>query len=304
MSDSVQKVDIPTMSVSELDQVYITSRIQISEVNALDIIQNHISEQNFWPDDLNTLFRVTCLYVPFWSIKGRGVGRWSASIGTHHVRSRVCRSCSGTGRVESLAKIGAQFITGGSGSTKTTCPKCGGGGVKEEKFTTWDQQEANVAVDVQQLEQNTVSSLDLECGEQHVDVANFIGSDELDNSTEIVIPKITDEKSGLSLAEDIIDKKLRSSAKNSALGDEVENFQMLYKQYENPQAILVLYPIYFGRYDYKDEDLNIQIDGVTGTIHMELPKSVRLKQGALTTLGIIALIAAVIFICIAIVESI
>lgn len=92
-------------------------------------------------------------------------------------------------------------------------------------------------------------------------------------------PINADRDAGNRIAEQMIREAVSGNARSAArsLG-KVRNLNIAYVNIEALESHVWLYPIFSGNYHFEEVEHMIQIDGVTGKLFIEVPKSVKKKR--------------------------
>ena len=206
-----------------------------------------------------------CYYLAHWILEGRASGNWSASIGTSQQKISTCKNCHGKGGWYDMWQEWHK------------CPTCATSGKIVENFTHWNSQSgiANGEINGKVVE-NLADSIEIQCGKRDFKVEEILFSSTQLRDVIVLRPKSVDENSGKILIENILHGNLKLDASRSAskLGS-VKDLKIGFVNFENINVRHWLYPIFIGTYDYEGKSHLIQIDGITGKLHIEIPESIR-----------------------------
>ncbi|GJM42993.1 MAG: hypothetical protein DHS20C20_32750 [Ardenticatenaceae bacterium] len=161
------------------------------------------------------------------------------------------------------------------------CTTCNGSGRVEKTETIWNNQSGFVeaTVDGHIVENYDQEQINLKCGKRKFSVdSSWLSADVLEKY-DVISPLQTDSEVGEQLAEKITCHQTEEEAHRiaSQMG-QVKNLQVVNLQTQNLGAYLWLYPLLLGQYAYDEELWQLQIDGVTGKMWGDVPKSVKGKQ--------------------------
>ena len=278
---------VPASSLS--GTVTITQPISDSQVK--DLVQTWISRQDkFWPSELTTdvLTRnLQCVYAAHWILYAKASGTWAASIGVNHERYEICSSCKGK-----RGRWGKNIY---GDATFYECGSCGGKGQVRKTFTVWNSQSgvANASLNGRVVE-NIANDIRIRCGKRDLKANESLLSPPFQSDILVLQPKNTGDVAGQRIAENLVHAEVKRDAQSTASGlGRVRDLQIAYVNVEGVQARTWLYPIFLGIYHFEEALHLVEIDGVTGNLHIDVPKSVRNKR-ILNALKIIAIITAVI----------
>jgi hypothetical protein len=199
-----------------------------------------------------------------WILYGSASGSWSASIGIDRKRNAICGSCHGRGR-----------DNGGY-----LCYRCSGSGQLEKTETEWHSQ-SGVAKGILNgdVVPNIPESIEIKCGKRDYKAKESPLSTTEHSNIFVLQPKSMGDQAGQSLAKKMVEIETEQDGKYAArsLGH-MRNYRAGYIQVESVDARAWLYPIYFATYQYEQEHLWVQLDGITGQVHIDVPKSVKNKR--------------------------
>lgn len=247
-----------------------------------------------WPPEITPeqlVEQLSVYYLPYWVVSGRGSGQWSASIGVDHTKIAICSTCSGKGRAATVFNLMED---------NAECTTCNGSGRVEKTETIWSSQAGFVEASVTNrvLENFDVERANLKCGKRKFDVeSTWLPEDEVTECK--LIPTLqTDAEAGKQRAIETILTEAKDEAQRitSDMGY-VRNLQTINLQTHDVNFYMWLYPLYLGHYLFEDELWTLQIDGVTGKMWGEVPKSVKSKQwqDRIVALLIVVGIAAIVY---------
>jgi len=278
---------VPASSLS--GTVAITQPISDSQVK--DLVQTWVSRQDkFWPSELTTdvlTYNLQCMYAAQWILYANASGTWAASIGVDHERYEICPSCKG--------KRGVWGKNISNEPTFYECGSCSGKGQVKKTFTVWNSQSgiANASLNGRVIE-NIANDIRIRCGKRDIKANESFLSSPFPSDILVLQPKNTGDAAGQRIAENLVRSEVKRDAQSTAsrLG-RVRDLQVAYVNVEGVQARTWLYPIFLGTYHFEEALHLVEIDGVTGKLRIDVPKSVRNKR-VFNTLKIIAIIIAVI----------
>mgnify|MGYP003376499485 CR=1 FL=1 len=262
--------DFNVVSATSIQGVVTISKPAISYAQVKDLIDAWIAKQDqFWPKDLTgevLVKNVNVLYAAHWILSGEASGTWSASIGVDRTEYIPCNNCSGRGRYRAADMFGDM--------KDFPCPKCDARGVQERTRLEWHSQSGVARGRVGQvIVENVASNTEIRCGKRDKKASEY----KLDpnNSISVFVPEGIDQTIGLAKAKDMVVSSLNSDANNAASGlGRVQDLRLGRVDIERLDARTWLYPIYAGRYEYDGNSHLIEVDGITGKMHLEEPKSV------------------------------
>ncbi|MCA9917097.1 MAG: hypothetical protein KC445_04050 [Anaerolineales bacterium] len=244
--------------------------------NLNEIVGKWVKKQGrHWPEEITAEHLVEQLshhYLPYWVVSGTGSGQWSASIGTNHTKIAICSTCGGKGRAATILNMMED---------NAECTSCNGSGRVEKTETLWNNQSGFVetTVDSRVVENYGQEHINLKCGKRNFSVdSSWLSPKEIEKY-DIIPPLQTEAGIGQRLAEEITRRKTEDEAHTiaSQMG-QVKNLQVVNVHTQNIQAYLWFYPLLLGSYEYDDAFWQLQIDGVTGQMWGEVPKSIKSKQ--------------------------
>jgi hypothetical protein len=131
---------------------------------------------------------------------------------------------------------------------------------------------ANATIDRRIIE-NVAAGIEIRCGERDRSAPEH----QLDQQDDelVLLPERMDHEAGLALGKDAVLSALKSDAHHiaSRLG-RVRDLRLGHVNVESLDARTWLYPIYAGRYDYEGYSHLVEVDGITGKVYVEVPRSV------------------------------
>ena len=269
--------------------ITITQPLSNSQVR--DLVKTWVSKQDkFWPPELtnDVLVRnLQCVYAAQWILYAKASATWSASIGIDQERYEICSSCKGArGRWGKNVYGDATFYE---------CPVCGGKGQVRKTFTKWISQSgvANGTLNGRVVA-NVANNIRFRCGNRDLKANESPLSTPLPSDILVLQPESVGDLEGRKLADSLVRQAVKQDAQSiaSRLG-RVRDLQLAYVNVEDVKARTWLYPIFLGVYHFEDASHLVEIDGVTGKPHIDVPKSVRNKR-ILNVLKILGIIAAII----------
>lgn len=250
------------------------SQADISFEQAKRLIDEWVAKQDkFWPPELtgDVLAKNLRIYhAAHWIVSGVASGNWSASIGVDRTEYIPCSNCSGRGRYRA-----SDF----SGNIKDfPCPSCSARGVQERTRTDWHSQSgvARGVVD-QRIIENVAADTEIRCGKRDRSASEY----QLSHRDGVLVftPERLDHETGLALAKNAVQSSLSADANHAASGlGRVRDLRLGYVNFESLDARTWLYPIYAAKYEFEGSSHLIEIDGITGKIHVQVPSSVRSQR--------------------------
>lgn len=263
------------------------------------IVQNLISKQGkHWPDELNAdalTDNLKLFHLPYWVVSGKGSAQWSASIGVDRQVPKRCSTCGGRGRYTPIWS-----------TDERRCDNCAGTGQALGTETFWSSQSGFVEAEASnQVRENFDSTaLNLKCGDRQFKVNSFWVENTQTSTYNVIAPASANGTAGKHAAQLAVEDALRNKARSIASGmGSVRDLQVGYVQTSNEQFETWLYPMYLGYYAAGNEQLPIQIDGITKKIWAEIPSGVkdlrRKDRNRKIAYGIATLITLAIFILVA-----
>lgn len=249
---------------------------QLSAGQLQEIMSKWVKKQGrHWPEEITSeqlVEQVSDHYLPYWVVSGKGSGQWSASIGTEHTKITICSTCNGKGRAATVFNMMED---------NAECTTCNGSGRVEKTETLWNSQAGFVeaSVDGRIIKNFDEEAINLKCGKRQFDVqSSWLAVEELEHYS--LIPALfTDAESAHRLAVEITLAETKDEAQRiaSQMGY-VKNLQTANVHTQNIGFYAWLYPLLLGQYEFDDALWTLQIDGVTGKIWGEVPKSIKSKQ--------------------------
>lgn len=246
-------------------------------------------QDSFWPEELtfDILTRNAQLaFAPHWILDGKASGSWSASIGQDRTVHKTCSSCHGRGEWQGTDINGKPRMY--------NCSSCGGTGQKSETVTDWHSQSGVATGSINgKILENVANDTPIRCGKRELSADEHWLAEPFPNDILIFEPEVVGNEAGLALAEKHLEKSVYDDGYNSASGlGQVRNFKLGYVNIESKGARTWLYPIYVANYNYGEQEYLIEMDGITGKLHIEIPGAVRAKR-IFKWLAIVAAIAAI-----------
>lgn len=221
-----------------------------------------------WPDDVKIEAlgeNLSLYYVPYWVVDFKTMVSWSADIPVYKILSKECIQCSGSGFIDD--------------SLKDKCSTCHGvGAVEEKELIFWDNRRGRVSYNGTKVYENLrqegliKTKLDVDKLREKIQDLDVLKNNKID----ILFPKL---KSVSNIKKSIrvdlenysmnkVDKKVKYENKK------YKNYRSEYKEITS-DATLCLSPVYLGYYKYGQEILDVEINGITGSIYVQNPKPVR-----------------------------
>lgn len=249
--------------------ITMTQPIAISEVHTR--IQNWLGEQGkFWPEDLTVDVLTNELYLCYmahWRLDATASAPWSATIGTERDKYEICSSCKGTRGRWNKNIAGDPYFS--------DCPSCDGKGQVRKSYTEWFNQSgyANAVLD-HAVVLNVANGVKFRCGNRNYGAPYDVPSAPADAM--VLEPEAADRASGLKLARNVVYAQLQNDSLASAerLG-RVRDIRLGDASIKGVNAQIWLYPMFVGTYDYAGDSYSVEVDGVTGKLHVDTPTSVK-----------------------------
>jgi hypothetical protein len=251
----------------------------------------------FWPKELTIdilMDNLQCVYIPYWILSARASGAWSASIGIKREKYELCGSCKG--------KRGIYIKNVWNETVFSKCGTCNGAGQVKKRYTEWFSQSgvANGSIDGR-IYENTVQKIKLRCGKRNVKAKELVLESPFRSDIKIFQMKNVDDNAGLQIAEKLVRDAVYKDARRTASGlGKVRDLRVSHIQVDGVKARKWLYPIFLGSYEYENKLHRIEVDGITGKLHIVVPKSVRAKrtEKIMKIIGIVVAITAILAIII------
>jgi hypothetical protein len=288
----------PTITADTIDNTVTISQPKCTSDKLSDIVGQWVNKQGrHWPTELTTEILIedlSMVHLPHWVLDGNGSANWSASIGEDYKVTKVCDTCKGEGRAHLVFEF----------DEKPQCNTCNGKGVVEKTEVRWGSQSGVVHTRLNGLVRQNIfpDTIQLRLKKQDLSTSETnLDKVQADKIT-VLKPEQANKAAGTKKAEEALRDDLESIAYDTAsrMG-QVRDLQIAYVQSEGLNSRIWLYPLYLGLYSYEEEELEVQIDGVTGEVHAQIPKSVKNKR--MKDMLIIGGIAVIIIIIIILVLS-
>ena len=268
-----------TAEFSVIPAANISGPVTISQANisleqAKRLIDDWVAKQDkFWPQELTgeVLSRdVRVFHAAHWILSGAASGNWSASIGVDREDRITCPKCVGRGTYKGKNVFDEW--------TDFTCYQCGGKGYNPRTITDWHSQSgvARGVVD-QRIIENVAADTEIRCGKRDRSASEY----QLSQRDDVLVftPERIDHETGLTLARNATLSALEYDANSAASGlGRVRDLRLGYVNYERLEARTWLYPIYASKYEYEGSSHLVEIDGITGKTHVQVPQSVRSQR--------------------------
>lgn len=273
----------------------ITLSKPISNLDLKNKINEWVLKQGkIWPKELSEerlLENVILVFKPHWVLSGEASCSWSASIGVSKWRYVVCSSCNGKG---------GKWKGSGNDRYFSECWFCHGSGQEEYKYIEWGFQSGYSNVDINgRIFDNILNEYRIRCGEIDLKAEEKPVSINILEKLLIITPKTIGDENGSNISRMLLKNEVYENAHYMASSNgEVKNLNIANLQLINPNARLWLYPYFLSFFEYDNLIYFIEIDGITGNIFVEIPKSVKQKRFLRSCLIAICII---IFISIAVV---
>ena len=265
--------DFKIIPIANVQGPITITKPKLSAVEARHLIDDWVAKQDqFWPNELTGEALATNLQVFYgahWIMSGSASGSWSASIGFDRTERITCAKCIGRGTYRDKNMWGDM--------TDLSCWKCNGKGYDTRTRTDWHSQ-SGVARGVinQRVVENIASDTEIRCGKRDRSATEYPLSQPYPTDIYVFVPENNDHKAGLALAKDAVLDALQSDANAAASGlGRVRDLRLGYVKVEHLDIRTWLYPIFAGTYEYDSSAHLIEVDGVTGKMHVEVPKRIR-----------------------------
>ena len=169
------------------------------------------------------------------------------------------------------------------------CPNCSGKGQVRKSYTEWFNQSgyANAVLD-DALVPNAANGLKFRCGKRDYG-ASYVTYPSPPTDAMVFQPEAFDQATGLQTAKNLVYSRLQNNAEVDAgrLG-RVRDLRLGNASIEETNAVVWLYPMYVGEYVYAGDSYVLEVDGVTGQLHVDAPASVRKQRNIETLKWVIA----------------
>jgi len=221
-----------------------------------------------WPSEITAsviIDNISLIYFAHWVVSGQGEASWSGSVGVYHQVPDRCNRCNGRG-----------YYTPFYETKEQRCPDCGGTGRGFRQEIFWNSQSGYVNAEVTgRLTQNYDG--ELHCGSRDVTAPAKPFDKASVTSYTVYQPQNTTGLDGIDRARVEVIEQLQTDANIMAgrMGDRVRDLVLANIQVTGLKARTWLYPIWLGTYQYDDEELIIQVDGITGEVWADIPKAVK-----------------------------
>lgn len=288
-SDTLPHTAFPLIQVRQLKGDVLYARPEINPQQVEQKIAEWVAKQGkHWPERLTSEYltaNIQVVYVPHLVLDGKGSGQWSASIGTDHQVQVVCNNCQGKPRWKDVY------------GEWHTCVTCGGTGRIQRTETQWRSQSGMCSGSVShQIEENfNKGTLPALRSGKRSPQASMLPSPSLESR--LFAPINVSAAQAEALALQLVERSLSRDADRQAsrLG-QVRNLRTVTLQTQGVRAVHWLYPYYMGTFLHDDQAYVVQMDAITGGMHVQIPKSVQSArtQDMLRVAGPIALIALII----------
>lgn len=288
--DTLPHTGFPLIQVRQLKGDVLYSRPEVNPQQVEQKIAEWVAKQGkHWPDRLSAEYltaNLRIVYVPHLVLDGKGSGQWSASIGTDHQVQVLCNNCQGKPRWKDVY------------GEWHTCVTCGGTGNIQRTETQWRSQSGMCSGSVSHhIEENfnkgTLPAL--RSGKRSAKTVT-LPSPPLDGW--LFSPLNVSTAQGEALAHQLVERSLSRDADHQAsrLG-QVRNLRTVTLQTQGIRAVHWLYPYYMGTFIHEDQAHVVQMDAITGGMHVQIPASIKSArtQDILRIAVPIALIALIIF---------
>lgn len=241
------------------DAVPIATRPRIDSSAAQGALSVWVTRQDaHWPTALSgdVLGRdLVPLYVPYWLLTARAEGRWNATIGRDEKQQGPCTRCGGSGSRDG-----------------TPCTLCDGSGRVEETKRHRSEREGRAVITMEEAVVPAYAATDLPLPDPERYLAAGTGPAE----PAAALFRIDPAAGAAQVMERVAFERLESEAREAAaLHGEVEKLYVTERKLDPGRTLLWLYPVFAGSYAFGGREHLVLVDGVRGTVHVELPENVR-----------------------------
>ncbi|MCB0257172.1 MAG: zinc ribbon domain-containing protein, partial [Anaerolineae bacterium] len=264
------------VSINNISGPVTITKPQLSLADVRNQIDEWVAKQDkHWSSELTgeeLTKHLGLVYAAHWILTGAASGNWSASIGVDRTIRIRCSKCSGRGTYRDKDLWGDM--------TDFTCYKCGGKGYDKSTETDWHSQSgvARGVVD-QRIIENVANDTEIRCGRRDLKSSEHQLTKPYADDVFAFALESFDQKVGLAKAKEAVLAALESDASSVASGlGRVRNMRVGHVNIEHLDARTWLYPIYAGKYEYEGSFHLVEVDGMTGKMHIEVPKSIRSKR--------------------------
>lgn len=254
-------------------------------------------QDSFWPEELTSDILTQyarLVFAPHWILDGRASGSWSANIGQDRTVYKTCSHCQGRGEWQGSNLEGKPRMF--------NCASCNGTGQTSDTVTDWGSQSGVATGHINgKVLENVANDTPIRCGKREFSAEESWLTEPFPDDILIFEPEAVGNETGLELAEKQLRKVVHDDGYDTAssLG-QVRNFKLGYVNIESKEARTWLYPIYVSSYKYGEKEYLIEMDGITGKLHIEIPGTVRAKRrNRRIAYGTATILALAIFILIA-----
>lgn len=232
-------------------------------------------QDSFWPEELTSdiLTQYALLaFAPHWILDGRASGSWSANIGQDRTVYKTCSHCQGRGEWQGSDLEGKPRMF--------NCASCNGTGQTSDTVTDWHSQSGVATGHINgKVLENVANDTPIRCGKREFSAEESWLTEPFPDDILIFEPEAVGNETGLELAEKQLRKVVHDDGYDTASGlGQVRNFKLGYVNIESKEARTWLYPIYVSSYKYGEKEYLIEMDGITGKLHIEIPGTVRAKR--------------------------
>jgi hypothetical protein len=269
------------MSEYNIDSTHsLPGKITFSQPISFDVIQNNIKIwlkkwEEFWPQQLTIGIlteNLQCVFIPYWILYASASGSWSASIGVDKEKNEICWACKGTRGYHRKNVYGDPYFS--------ECGVCNGKGQTKKSYTEWYSQAgvANGSINGK-IRQNTTQEIKLRCGKRDFSADEIALDVPFTSNIFIFQPKNLGDGAGHQIAERIVQDEVYNDARRTASGlGRVKDLRISQVHVDGLDVRTWLYPVFLGSYIYENKLHQIEIDGVTGKLHIVVPESVKAKR--------------------------
>lgn len=295
VSESLSESLYPVVPATTLEMPILISLPTQTPAEIQHYVEEWIEKQGqFWPVELTASVlcqNLQCIYLTAWLVNAAGTAHWSASIGNDYLATINCAWCNGFGKRDN-----------------ETCNSCFGTGRTTETRTNWHS--ANSGIDAKVIDGvvNNVEAgaIKLQCGDRLLSVQRQPIEASQTAQYQILHPMQRTRAEGMSVAQNTLQHALSVNANAQAqhMGDHVKGLSLSDIQTDQLDAKLWLYPIFLSRFAWSQEtSLLVQVDGLTGTYHIDTPRSIRSERWQSWTLKALAVLLPMILILGAVVPA-
>ncbi len=219
-----------------------------------------------------------------------GKGRMLTGSNSFGPTYGICIVCHGSGTYDAGPKYRKEKKV-----DIITCSKCKGRGEVEVTLTSWKNITNQGNVSIRNFDVGILTNEKIHCGDRILNKSDYDLATKIDGLKIYKIHDFSKDKSYfLNKTHNVIQKQVQSEA--DTLGDKVKNVHISDEVISTLKYNLYLYPIITSSFEYQNEQHILEIDGITGKLYVEVPKTIktaRLKRTAKLVVISTALLIAV-----------